>query len=154
MSEKSGRGEFDVVLTGLWNSKVRVIEAVRSITNLGLKEATELVEGVPRLLKERVSKDEAEQLKAEMEAAGAFARSSNSVQKKFAESWLPPSTVEDSNFCKALALHDYRNRFARESLRRAFGTGSPDFVISPSAFEFAQRVLSRIAPRPCKTRRV
>jgi large subunit ribosomal protein L7/L12 len=72
VSEKSGRGEFDVVLTGLWNSKVRVIEAVRSITNLGLKEATELVEGVPRLLKERVSKDEAEQLKAEMEAAGAF----------------------------------------------------------------------------------
>ena len=64
------------------------------------------------------------------------------------------ATVEDSNFCKALALHDYRNRFARESLRRAFGTGSPDFVISPSAFEFAQRVLSRIAPRPCKTRRV
>ena len=71
-SAEEGRGEFDVVLTGLWNSKVRVFEAVRSITNLNLKEATELVEGVPRLLKERVSKDEAEQLKAEMEAAGAF----------------------------------------------------------------------------------
>ena len=49
-----------------------MFEAVRSITNLNLKEATELVEGVPRLLKERVSKDEAEQLKAEMEAAGGF----------------------------------------------------------------------------------
>ena len=61
-----------MVLTGLWNSKVRVIEVVRSIANLNLKEATDLVEGVPRLLKERVSKHEAEQLKAEVEAATVF----------------------------------------------------------------------------------
>jgi len=63
--------EFDVVLTGAGDKKIQVIKAVRGITGLGLKEAKELVEGAPKPVKEGVSKDEAEKVKAELEEAGA-----------------------------------------------------------------------------------
>jgi large subunit ribosomal protein L7/L12 len=63
--------EFSVVLTGFGDQKIGVIKAVRAITGLGLKEAKDLVEGVPRPVKEGVDKDEAEKLKKELEAAGA-----------------------------------------------------------------------------------
>ena len=63
--------EFDVVLAGAGAKKIRVIKAVRGITGLGLKEAKDLVEGAPKAVKEGVSKDEAEKVKAELEEAGA-----------------------------------------------------------------------------------
>ena len=63
--------EFDVVLTAAGANKVAVIKAVRAATGLGLKEAKDLVEAAPTNLKEAVSKDEAEALKKELEAAGA-----------------------------------------------------------------------------------
>ena len=63
--------EFDVVLTAAGANKVAVIKAVRGATGLGLKEAKDLVEAAPANLKEGVSKDEAEALKKELEAAGA-----------------------------------------------------------------------------------
>ena len=63
--------EFDVVLTSFGSSKLGVIKAVREVTGLGLKEAKELVEGCPKTLKEGVSKDEAEQVKAALTEAGA-----------------------------------------------------------------------------------
>ncbi|ENY70665.1 50S ribosomal protein L7/L12 [Aeromonas diversa] len=63
--------EFDVVLTNAGANKVAVIKAVRGATGLGLKEAKDLVESAPANLKEGVSKDEAEALKKELEAAGA-----------------------------------------------------------------------------------
>ncbi len=63
--------EFDVVMTSFGSNKVAVIKAVRAITGLGLKEAKELVEGVPSTVKEGVSKDEAEQIKKQLEEAGA-----------------------------------------------------------------------------------
>lgn len=63
--------EFDVVLTGFGDNKVAVIKAVRSITGLGLKEAKDAVEGVPTVLKEGVSKADAEAAKKELEEAGA-----------------------------------------------------------------------------------
>lgn len=63
--------EFDVVLTSFGDSKLGVIKAVREVTGLGLKEAKELVEGVPKTLKEGVSKEDAEKIKAELTAAGA-----------------------------------------------------------------------------------
>ncbi|ALP42987.1 50S ribosomal protein L7/L12 [Aeromonas schubertii] len=63
--------EFDVVLTSAGANKVAVIKAVRGATGLGLKEAKDLVESAPANLKEGVSKDEAEALKKELEAAGA-----------------------------------------------------------------------------------
>ena len=63
--------EFDVVLTSFGDSKLGVIKAVREVTGLGLKEAKELVEGCPKTLKEGVSKDEAEKIKADLTAAGA-----------------------------------------------------------------------------------
>lgn len=63
--------EFDVILTSFGSSKVPVIKAVRAITGLGLKEAKELVEGVPSTVKEAVSKDESAELKAKLEEAGA-----------------------------------------------------------------------------------
>jgi large subunit ribosomal protein L7/L12 len=63
--------EFDVVLTSFGGNKVAVIKAVRGATGLGLKEAKEVVESAPKALKEAVSKEEAEALKAELEAAGA-----------------------------------------------------------------------------------
>ena len=65
------KDEFDVVLTGFGDNKVAVIKAVRSITGLGLKEAKDSVEGTPSTLKEGVSKDEAEEVKKQLEEAGA-----------------------------------------------------------------------------------
>ncbi len=63
--------EFDVVLTGFGENKVAAIKAVRSITGLGLKEAKELVESAPSPLKEAVSKEEADEVKKQLEEAGA-----------------------------------------------------------------------------------
>jgi len=65
--------EFDVVLTGFGDNKISVIKVVRAATGLGLKEAKELVEGVPKPLKTGISEDEAKKLKAEIEAAGGTA---------------------------------------------------------------------------------
>ncbi len=63
--------EFDVILTGFGENKVAAIKAVRKITGLGLKEAKELVEGAPSPLKEGASKDEADEIKKQLEEAGA-----------------------------------------------------------------------------------
>ena len=63
--------EFDVVLADAGASKLNVIKVVREVTGLGLKDAKDLVEAAPKALKEGVSKDEAEKLKADLEAAGA-----------------------------------------------------------------------------------
>ncbi|MBL4653690.1 MAG: 50S ribosomal protein L7/L12, partial [Flavobacteriales bacterium] len=64
--------EFDVILTSAGDKKIAVIKEVRGITGLGLKEAKELVDGAPGAVKEGVSKDEAEQIKAKLEEAGAI----------------------------------------------------------------------------------
>ncbi len=63
--------EFNVVLAAAGDNKVGVIKAVRAVTSLGLKEAKDLVESAPATVKEAVSKDEAEKMKKELEAAGA-----------------------------------------------------------------------------------
>ena len=63
--------EFDVVLTSFGDSKLGVIKAVRELTGLGLKEAKELVEAAPKTIKEGVSKEDAEKIKADLVAAGA-----------------------------------------------------------------------------------
>ena len=63
--------EFDVVLTAVGAQKINVIKEVRAVTSLGLKEAKDLVEGAPKAVKEGVSKDEAEKIKKQLEAAGA-----------------------------------------------------------------------------------
>ncbi len=62
--------EFDVILTGDGGKKINVIKEVRAITSLGLTEAKALVEGAPKAVKEGVSKAEAEEIKAKIEAAG------------------------------------------------------------------------------------
>ncbi|MDO9390576.1 MAG: 50S ribosomal protein L7/L12 [bacterium] len=62
---------FDVVLVSGGDKKIQVIKEVRGITNLGLKEAKDLVEGAPKPVKEGVTKDEAQKIKATLEAAGA-----------------------------------------------------------------------------------
>jgi large subunit ribosomal protein L7/L12 len=63
--------EFDVILAAAGDNKVGVIKAVRAVTSLGLKEAKDLVESAPATVKEAASKDEAEKMKKELEAAGA-----------------------------------------------------------------------------------
>ncbi len=63
--------EFDVVLASIGDQKIKVIKEVRAITGLGLKEAKSLVEDAPQPLKEGVAKDEAEELKKQVEAVGA-----------------------------------------------------------------------------------
>lgn len=63
--------EFDVELTAFGDKKINVIKAVRELTQLGLKEAKEMVEGAPAVIKEAVSKDEAESIKTKLEEAGA-----------------------------------------------------------------------------------
>jgi len=63
--------EFDIELTNFGAEKIKVIKVVREITGLGLKEAKDLVEGAPKILKDGVSKDEADAAKAKLEEAGA-----------------------------------------------------------------------------------
>jgi large subunit ribosomal protein L7/L12 len=63
--------EFDVILADGGANKIQVIKAVREITNLGLKEAKDLVEGAPKAVKEGVGKEEAEEVKKKLEGAGA-----------------------------------------------------------------------------------
>jgi len=65
--------EFDVVLTGFGANKIQVIKVVREITGLGLKEAKDLVEGVPKPLKEAVAKKDADDMKKKIEEAGGTA---------------------------------------------------------------------------------
>jgi large subunit ribosomal protein L7/L12 len=69
---EEAKDEFTVMLTGVGDKKIQVIKEIRAITNLGLKEAKELVEGAPCPVKEGVSKDEAEQIKAKLEEVGAI----------------------------------------------------------------------------------
>jgi large subunit ribosomal protein L7/L12 len=65
------KDEFDVVLTGAGDKKIQVIKEVRALTNLGLKEAKDLVDGAPKPVLEKVSKEDAEKAKAQLEGAGA-----------------------------------------------------------------------------------
>ena len=62
---------FDVMLTGAGDKKIQVIKVVRALTNLGLKEAKDLVDGAPSAVKEGVTREEADQAKAQLEEAGA-----------------------------------------------------------------------------------
>lgn len=70
-AEVEEKTSFDVVLTDAGAGKLQVIKVVRELTGLGLKEAKDLVDGAPKTLKENVSKDEAAQIKAKLEAEGA-----------------------------------------------------------------------------------
>jgi len=70
--EAAEKTEFDVVLTSAGDKKIQVIKVVRAITNLGLKEAKALVDGAPGKVKEGVSKEEADSIKAQLEEAGAL----------------------------------------------------------------------------------
>ncbi len=63
--------EFDVILEAAGDNKINVIKEIRAITNLGLKEAKDLVDGAPKTVKEAAPKAEAEEIKAKLEAAGA-----------------------------------------------------------------------------------
>lgn len=63
--------EFDVELTEVGSEKIKVIKVVREVTGLGLKEAKELVDGAPKMLKEQASKEEADGIKAKLEEVGA-----------------------------------------------------------------------------------
>ena len=69
--EAEEKTSFDVVLTGFGDKKIQVIKEVRALTSLGLKEAKELVDGVPKPVKEGVSKEDAEAAKQQLEEAGA-----------------------------------------------------------------------------------
>ncbi len=69
--EKEEQTEFDVILTSAGDKKINVIKVVREITKLGLKEAKDLVDGAPKVVSEKVSKEEAEKIKKELEENGA-----------------------------------------------------------------------------------
>jgi len=69
--EEQEQTEFDVILASVGQQKIQVIKVVRELTNLGLKEAKELVDNAPRPVKEGVSKEEAEEAKAKLEEVGA-----------------------------------------------------------------------------------
>ena len=71
--EEEEQTEFNVELTSVGDKKINVIKVVRGLTGLGLKEAKDLVEGAPSIVKEGVSKDEAEDMKRQLEEAGASA---------------------------------------------------------------------------------
>ena len=71
MSAEEEKTEFDVVLAEVGGNKIGVIKVVRDLTGLGLKEAKELVEGAPQKVKEAVSKETADEVKAKLEEAGA-----------------------------------------------------------------------------------
>jgi len=65
------QSEFDVILTVVGDKKIQVIKEVRAVTGLGLKEAKEVVDGAPKPIKEKVAKEEADDIKAKLEAVGA-----------------------------------------------------------------------------------
>ena len=69
--EAAAQSEFDVILSNAGASKLNVVKVVKDITGLGLKEAKELVDGAPKPIKEKVSKEEAESIKAKLVEAGA-----------------------------------------------------------------------------------
>ena len=69
--EAAEQTQFDVILKDFGDKKIQVIKAVRALTNLGLKEAKELVEGAPKPVKEAVSKEDADTARAQLEEAGA-----------------------------------------------------------------------------------
>jgi large subunit ribosomal protein L7/L12 len=69
--DEDEKSEFDVILTGAGDKKIQVIKEVRSLTSLGLKEAKDLVDGAPKPVLERASKEDAEKAKAQLEGAGA-----------------------------------------------------------------------------------
>jgi large subunit ribosomal protein L7/L12 len=69
-AEAEEKTEFDVILTGAGDQKIKVIKEIRAITSLGLKEAKELVESAPQPVKEGVTKEEAEEIKEKIEAVG------------------------------------------------------------------------------------
>jgi large subunit ribosomal protein L7/L12 len=71
VAEVEEQSEFDVVLTNAGQSKINVIKVVREITGLGLKEAKDLVDGAPKAVKEKVTKEDAEAIKAKLTEAGA-----------------------------------------------------------------------------------
>ena len=68
--EAEEQDEFDVVLTAAGDKKIQVIKEVRALTNLGLKDAKDLVDGAPKAVLEKVSKEDAEKAKAQLEEAG------------------------------------------------------------------------------------
>ncbi len=70
-AEEEEKTEFDVILNAAGEKKINVIKEVRAITNLGLKEAKDLVEGAPQPVREKVTKDEADKMKKQLEDAGA-----------------------------------------------------------------------------------
>jgi large subunit ribosomal protein L7/L12 len=70
-AETEEKSSFDVVLTGAGEKKIQVIKVVRALTGLGLKEAKDLVDGAPNPVKEGIPQDEADQVKAQLEEAGA-----------------------------------------------------------------------------------
>jgi len=72
-AEAEEQTEFDVILEAAGDKKIQVIKAVREATGLGLKEAKDMVDGAPKAIKEKVSKEEADQLKAKIEEAGGTA---------------------------------------------------------------------------------
>ena len=71
VEEVEEQDEFDVILTGAGDKKIQVIKEVRALTNLGLKEAKDVVDGAPKAVLEKVSKEDAEKAKTQLEAAGA-----------------------------------------------------------------------------------
>jgi len=70
-AEAAVKEEFDVVLTGSGDKKIQVLKVLRELTGLGLKEAKELVDNPPKTVKEKIKKDEAEEIKKKLEAEGA-----------------------------------------------------------------------------------
>jgi large subunit ribosomal protein L7/L12 len=70
-AEAEEQTEFDVILAGIGDKKIQVIKAVREVTSLGLKEAKDLVDNAPKPVKEGISKEEAEAIKAKLEEQGA-----------------------------------------------------------------------------------
>jgi len=69
--EKEEKTEFDVILSSFGDKKIRVVKEVREITGLGLKEAKDLVDNAPKPVKEKIRKEEAEEIKKKLESAGA-----------------------------------------------------------------------------------
>src|SRR6187399_1286731 len=70
-AEAEEKDDFDVILTAAGDKKIQVIKEVRALTNLGLKEAKDLVDGAPKPVLEKVNKDDAEKAKTQLEGAGA-----------------------------------------------------------------------------------
>ena len=141
---------FDVILTGAGNQKINVIKEVRAITGLGLKEAKDLVEGAPRLVREALEKDEAIEIKQRLEAAGGtvnipgFPSEQNTPTTTNYVGKRRRGKLFSNEMQKSITQSFLRDHMELENLTNAQQQESLQGIVDPDEFEALQAAKEQI----------